>query len=192
MRVAAGWSDAGKTNMLKPRYERPRLLIALRGQRDVGPTGVLAGERPLGLTVSNEIQTQHHDRSIAAEYSPCSAALLQSARWASASCAAATRLSCPRHISKAGCWIARANENDSGQRGLHGEETVKTRTHLTNRVYMATNAFVTTDDVAQPAVKVRAHYIKIIPGDKIVASSAILYVEGGAGVLLSVLHPEPG
>jgi lipopolysaccharide assembly outer membrane protein LptD (OstA) len=62
--------------------------------------------------------------------------------------------------------------------GLHGEETVNTRTHLTNRVYAATNAFVTTDDVAQPAVKVRAHYIKIIPGDKVVARDAVLYVEG--------------
>jgi LPS-assembly protein len=62
-------------------------------------------------------------------------------------------------------------------RGLHGEEVV-TRHHLTNRLYAATNAFVTTDDVAQPAVKIRAHYIKIIPGDKVVARHAILYVEG--------------
>jgi LPS-assembly protein len=65
----------------------------------------------------------------------------------------------------------------SGQ-GLHGEETVQTRTHRTNHLYAATNAIITTDDVAQPAVKVRAHYIKIIPGDKVVAKNAILYVEG--------------
>ena len=62
--------------------------------------------------------------------------------------------------------------------GLHGEETTQTRTHLTNRVYFATNAFVTTDDVAQPAIKVRAHYIKIIPNDKIVAHHAVLYLDG--------------
>jgi lipopolysaccharide assembly outer membrane protein LptD (OstA) len=65
--------------------------------------------------------------------------------------------------------------------GLHSEETSLTRAHVTNRLYAATNAFVTTDDVAQPGVKVRARYIKIIPGDKIVAYDAIL----------SVLHPQP-
>ena len=62
--------------------------------------------------------------------------------------------------------------------GLHGEETARTRTQLTNRLYAATNAFVTTDDVSEPAVKVRARYIKMIPGDKIVARDAVLYVEG--------------
>ncbi|MCX6890386.1 MAG: putative LPS assembly protein LptD [Verrucomicrobia bacterium] len=62
--------------------------------------------------------------------------------------------------------------------GLHAEETVQARTHLTNRLYAATNAFITTDDVAQPAAKIRAHYIKIVPGDKIVARHAVLYVEG--------------
>jgi LPS-assembly protein len=61
---------------------------------------------------------------------------------------------------------------------LHAEETTQTRTHLTNRLYAATNAFVTTDDISQPAVKVRAKYIKIIPGDKIVARHAVLYAEG--------------
>ena len=62
--------------------------------------------------------------------------------------------------------------------GLHGEEIIQPRTHLTNRVYFATNAFVTTDDVAEPAIKVRAHYIKIIPNDKIIAHHAVLYVAG--------------
>jgi len=57
--------------------------------------------------------------------------------------------------------------------GLHGEETARTRTQLTNRLYAATNAFVTTDDVSEPA-----RYIKMIPGDKIVARDAVLYVEG--------------
>ncbi|HQL79437.1 MAG TPA: LPS assembly protein LptD [Verrucomicrobiota bacterium] len=52
--------------------------------------------------------------------------------------------------------------------GLHAE--------LTNRLYIATNGVVTTDDVAEPAVKVRAKRLKIIPGDKVVASGATLYV----------------
>jgi lipopolysaccharide assembly outer membrane protein LptD (OstA) len=54
--------------------------------------------------------------------------------------------------------------------GLHAE--------VTNRVYAATNAFITTDDVSKPAIKVRAHYIKIIPGEKIEAHSATLYLAG--------------
>jgi len=62
--------------------------------------------------------------------------------------------------------------------GLHGEETSRPGSAVTNRIYSATNAFVTTDDIAEPAIKVRAHYIKIIPGDKIVAHHAILYVAG--------------
>lgn len=55
-------------------------------------------------------------------------------------------------------------------RGLHGE--------LTNRVYYATNAVITTDDVAEPAVKIRAKSIKIIPGERVTARSATLYVHG--------------
>ncbi len=53
---------------------------------------------------------------------------------------------------------------------LHGDRT--------NNIYSATNAYVTTDDIKNPAFKVRAKYIKIIPGDKIVAKNAILYAEG--------------
>lgn len=52
--------------------------------------------------------------------------------------------------------------------GLHGE--------LTNRLYFATNAVLTTDDVARPAFKVRARRIKIIPGKRIQAYGATLYV----------------
>jgi lipopolysaccharide assembly outer membrane protein LptD (OstA) len=62
--------------------------------------------------------------------------------------------------------------------GLHSEATTRSRSPITNQFYVATNAFVTTDDVAEPAIKVRAHYIKIIPGDKIIARHAILYVAG--------------
>jgi lipopolysaccharide assembly outer membrane protein LptD (OstA) len=54
--------------------------------------------------------------------------------------------------------------------GLHGD--------ITNRVYTATNSVITTDDVSEPAIKVRAKYIKIIPGDKVVAHSATLYLAG--------------
>ena len=54
--------------------------------------------------------------------------------------------------------------------GLHGE--------LTNRIYFATNGMVTTDDVAEPAVKVRASRITIIPGKKVIARHATLYVGG--------------
>ena len=54
--------------------------------------------------------------------------------------------------------------------GLHGE--------ITNRVYISTNGVITTDDVAQPVVKIRAKYLKIIPGEKIVARHATLYVAG--------------
>ena len=44
------------------------------------------------------------------------------------------------------------------------------------RVYMATNAILTTDDIAQPGVRVRAKYIKIIPGKKVIARHATLYI----------------
>jgi lipopolysaccharide assembly outer membrane protein LptD (OstA) len=54
--------------------------------------------------------------------------------------------------------------------GLHGD--------LTNKVYNATNAIVTTDDIAQPAYKIVARRITIIPGKKIEAHDAVLYVEG--------------
>jgi LPS-assembly protein len=54
--------------------------------------------------------------------------------------------------------------------GLHGE--------YTNRVYIATNGIITTDDVAEPAVKVRAKYLKIIPRERVVARHATLYVAG--------------
>ncbi len=54
--------------------------------------------------------------------------------------------------------------------GLHAD--------ITNQVYAATNAVITTDDVAEPDIKVRAKYIKIIPNDKVEAHGATLYVAG--------------
>ncbi len=47
---------------------------------------------------------------------------------------------------------------------------------MTNRVYVSTNAVITTDDVANPAIKVRARKIVIIPGKRITAYHAVLYV----------------
>ena len=35
---------------------------------------------------------------------------------------------------------------------------------LTNKTYQARHAFVTTDDVSDPAIRVRASHIKIVPG----------------------------
>ena len=46
---------------------------------------------------------------------------------------------------------------------------------VTNAVYLGTNAVVTTDDSVRPTFKVRAKYIKIYPGKKIVAYGAVLY-----------------
>jgi LPS-assembly protein len=47
---------------------------------------------------------------------------------------------------------------------------------LTNHAYTAMGAMLTTDDVAQPSIKIRAKRIKIIPGKKITATHATLYI----------------
>lgn len=47
---------------------------------------------------------------------------------------------------------------------------------LTNKVYTATNALVTTDDMAKPAYYVRAEQIRIAPGRFIEARNAVLYL----------------
>ncbi|HRT07687.1 MAG TPA: LPS assembly protein LptD [Candidatus Paceibacterota bacterium] len=47
---------------------------------------------------------------------------------------------------------------------------------LTNRIYTATNALITTEDFSQPLLKLRARSIRIIPGEKVVARDATLYV----------------
>jgi LPS-assembly protein len=52
--------------------------------------------------------------------------------------------------------------------GLHGE--------LTNRLYAATNAMVTTEDVANPTYKIRAKRVRILPGNKVEAKDAVLYL----------------
>jgi lipopolysaccharide assembly outer membrane protein LptD (OstA) len=47
---------------------------------------------------------------------------------------------------------------------------------ITNRFYTASDAMITSDDVAQPLIKLRAKTIKLIPGRKIEARNATLYV----------------
>ena len=70
-----------------------------------------------------------------------------------------------------------AGEFRSGQvpvfvagKGLHGD--------VTNQVYIATNGLITADDVSDPAIKVRATRLKIIPGVRIEAWNAVLYLDG--------------
>ncbi|HEX5221796.1 MAG TPA: LPS assembly protein LptD [Verrucomicrobiae bacterium] len=47
---------------------------------------------------------------------------------------------------------------------------------LTNQVYTGRNAFVTTDDIANPGSRVRASAIKVVPGKWIEARNAVLYL----------------
>jgi lipopolysaccharide assembly outer membrane protein LptD (OstA) len=49
------------------------------------------------------------------------------------------------------------------------------RGDLTNSVYHATNALITSDDVAHPAFKLRSSHMKIIPGKRIEATHATMY-----------------
>ncbi len=53
-------------------------------------------------------------------------------------------------------------------RGLHGDPT--------NNVYYATNAFVTTDDVSEPAFKIKASRIRITSNLRMVAVNATLWL----------------
>ena len=57
----------------------------------------------------------------------------------------------------------------------------------TNGVYVATNSYITTDDIAEPAMMVRAKFIKIIPGEKIIARHA--FVRAGQ---IGVAAVKPG
>ena len=47
---------------------------------------------------------------------------------------------------------------------------------LTNRIYVATNAFVTTDDVERPGVQIKAKLLRISPGKFFEARHAVLYI----------------
>jgi lipopolysaccharide assembly outer membrane protein LptD (OstA) len=47
-----------------------------------------------------------------------------------------------------------------------------------NKVYNARHVFVTTDDVSDPAVGIRASHIKIVPGQYLEAWNAVLFLDG--------------
>ncbi|MGA3283796.1 MAG: LPS assembly protein LptD [Verrucomicrobiota bacterium] len=50
--------------------------------------------------------------------------------------------------------------------------------NTTNRTYNARHVFLTTDDVSDPAVRVRASRIKIVPGKYVEMWNAVLFVDG--------------
>lgn len=52
------------------------------------------------------------------------------------------------------------------------------RGDVSNRVYTAESAYVTTDDVSQPFARIRASRIKIVPGEYVQAQNAVLYLGG--------------
>jgi len=47
-----------------------------------------------------------------------------------------------------------------------------------NAPYTTVGGYVTTDDISQPATKIRAQSITIIPGDRVIARNAVLYLGG--------------
>jgi lipopolysaccharide assembly outer membrane protein LptD (OstA) len=49
---------------------------------------------------------------------------------------------------------------------------------ISNKVYTAQHVFVTADDVSEPAVKIRASRIQMVPGQYIEAWNAVLFVDG--------------
>jgi lipopolysaccharide assembly outer membrane protein LptD (OstA) len=49
---------------------------------------------------------------------------------------------------------------------------------ISNQTYTARHAFVTTDDVSNPAIRVRASRIKIVPGKYVEMWNAVLYMDG--------------
>ncbi|MGB7770018.1 MAG: LPS assembly protein LptD [Verrucomicrobiia bacterium] len=52
------------------------------------------------------------------------------------------------------------------------------RGDISNQTYAARHAFVTTDDVSQPAIRVRASRIKIVPGQYVEMWNAVLFMDG--------------
>jgi hypothetical protein len=50
--------------------------------------------------------------------------------------------------------------------------------NTTNKTYTARHAFVTTDDVSDPAIRVRASHIKIVPGKYVEMWNAVLFMDG--------------
>src|ERR1051326_764511 len=60
--------------------------------------------------------------------------------------------------------------------GLHVQPAVKGALSRTNLQLTATNAYVTTDDIREPSYRVRASRITIVPGKKVIARGATLYL----------------
>lgn len=50
--------------------------------------------------------------------------------------------------------------------------------NITNKTYTARHVFVTTDDIRNPAIRVRASRIKIVPGQYVEMWNAVLYMDG--------------
>ena len=85
-----------------------------------------------------------------------------------------------------------AGEN-LGAENLGRDPTIRAasaRNFLTNGIYTAQNAFITTDDIAHPAERVRASSIKIIPGKSIEARNAVLYL-GNVPVFYFPYYNQP-
>jgi LPS-assembly protein len=53
---------------------------------------------------------------------------------------------------------------------LHGD--------VTNKVYTLQRAYITTDDVTNPAVRIRANHVRMVPGQYIEAWNAVLVMDG--------------
>ena len=49
---------------------------------------------------------------------------------------------------------------------------------MSNKVYTARHVFVTTDDVSDPAIRIRASRIRMVPGQYIEAWNAVLFLDG--------------
>ena len=49
---------------------------------------------------------------------------------------------------------------------------------ISNKVYTAQHVFVTTDDVSDPAIRIRASRIRMVPGQYIEAWNAVVFMDG--------------
>jgi lipopolysaccharide assembly outer membrane protein LptD (OstA) len=57
-------------------------------------------------------------------------------------------------------------------------EGMELQGNLTNKNYNARHVFVTTDDISDPAIKIRASRIKMVPGKYVEMWNAVLYIDG--------------
>ena len=96
-------------------------------------------------------------------------------------------------VFRTGHWPVFAAGENLGAENLGRDPTnnvATARNALTNGVYTARNAFITTDDIANPAERIRASSIKIIPGKSIEARSAVLYL-GNVPVFYFPYYTQP-